>query len=79
MPGTYTDGHGIVHSLHVGRANDALRAGVARGIVATDGSAAPRISQVDARRDMPPVPAQRALAYNNDQASLDDTASHEKE
>lgn len=79
VPGTYTDGHGVQHSLHAGRANDALRAGVARGIVATDGSAAPRISHVDTRRDMPPVPAQRALAYDNDQASIDDAASHEKE
>ena len=46
-PGTYTDGHGVTHTLHMADTAQALKVGVERSIIPNDGSAVPIISRVD--------------------------------
>lgn len=43
VAGTYTDGHGVCHTLTHGSAEAALRAGVEHGVIPTDGSAVPTV------------------------------------
>ena len=48
VAGTYTDGHGIAHTLTQGSAAAALRAGVEHSIIPTDGSAVPTVARYNA-------------------------------
>ena len=47
VPGTYTDGHGVAHTLHLADTAQALRVGVERSIIPNDGSAVPIITKID--------------------------------
>lgn len=61
--GDHTDGHGVVHTLVEGKALDALHAGVAAGVIPTDGSAVPTVvsTNVDGERHVTSAPAQTQL------------------